>query len=126
MSTVTVLGVPVEHTTCEAATAQILAWARRRESRSVYLVNTHMLVEASEDPAFHAVLEEADLSCADGMPVAWMQRLLGAPSIVHVRGADLMSSVLGAAASSGVRVGLYGGKPEVLDELVRCRRRSAR
>ena len=37
--------------------------------------------------------------------------------VLRVRGADLMSRTLEAAAAAGVPVGLYGGRPEVLDAL---------
>lgn len=119
MSSILVLDVPVACTTRDAATSDILTWARAGASRYVCLVNTHMLVEAWGDPAFREVLERADLNCADGLPVAWMQARLGASKAEHIRGADLMISVLVAASDAGVRVGFYGGKPEVLEQLTR-------
>lgn len=104
-------------TSYAAATEQIVSWAHRRESRYVCLANTHMLVEAHDSPVFREVLANADLACPDGMPVVWMQRALGFRRASRVRGADLMWSVCEAAAANGIPIGLYGGRPEVIDTL---------
>jgi N-acetylglucosaminyldiphosphoundecaprenol N-acetyl-beta-D-mannosaminyltransferase len=118
MSTIEILGVPIEHTAYDAATSTVLGWASAGESRYVCLANTHMLVEAHDDPSFRSVLLASDLNCADGMPVAWMQRLLGAPAVSRVRGPDLMLHVAAAAACAGIPIGLYGGSESVLATLV--------
>jgi N-acetylglucosaminyldiphosphoundecaprenol N-acetyl-beta-D-mannosaminyltransferase len=118
MSTIEILGVPIEYTAYDAATSTVIAWAAAGQSRYVCLANTHMLVEAHDDPAFRSVLQQSDLNCADGMPVAWMQRLLGAPAVSRVRGPDLMLHVAAAAARAGIAIGLYGGSESVLTTLV--------
>ncbi|MEO8843494.1 MAG: WecB/TagA/CpsF family glycosyltransferase [Kofleriaceae bacterium] len=82
------------------------------------LANTHMLVEAHDDSAFRTVLEHSDLTCPDGMPVAWLQRLGGSPTVSRVRGPDLMFEVVTASAREGIPIGLYGGRPDTLAALI--------
>jgi N-acetylglucosaminyldiphosphoundecaprenol N-acetyl-beta-D-mannosaminyltransferase len=112
-----VLGIPIAHTTYEDATARILSWARARESRFVCLVNTHMLVEAHDDRTLREAIATADLNLADGMPVAWMQRLLGAPHVRRVRGPSLMLHTAEAAAREQIPIGLLGSTEDVLAKL---------
>jgi N-acetylglucosaminyldiphosphoundecaprenol N-acetyl-beta-D-mannosaminyltransferase len=116
--TIDVLGVPIAHATYEEATERVLGWARERQSRYVCLVNTHMLVEAHDDASFHDIVASADLNLPDGMPVAWMQHVLGAAATRRVRGPTLMLHTLAAAAREGLPVGLLGGTEAVLATLV--------
>jgi N-acetylglucosaminyldiphosphoundecaprenol N-acetyl-beta-D-mannosaminyltransferase len=83
------------------------------ESRAVLAANVHMVMEARDDPRFHADISLADLALADGMPLVWCLRSLGIKA-KHVRGTDVMVEVCRLAEVEGLAVGLYGGTPEVL------------
>ena len=111
-----VLGVRFDATTYADASARVLAWAARGESRTVFCSNTHSAVEAQDDPAFRDVLNRADLNTPDGVPVVWALRHLGVPA-ERVYGPDLTLRVLRDAAASGVPVAFYGSSPETLAAL---------
>jgi N-acetylglucosaminyldiphosphoundecaprenol N-acetyl-beta-D-mannosaminyltransferase len=74
-------------------------------------------MEAYDDPAFAAKVNAAGLVVPDGMPLVWMQKLQGAKDATRVRGNDLTINVCRYAAENGLKVGFYGGRQEVLDEI---------
>lgn len=112
------LGSPVHPTSLHGATELILSWARLRESRSVYLANVHMIMEAFDSRDFCAVMNTADLVCPDGMPLVWSLRGLGRREQQRVCGPDLTLRICAAAEKEAVQVGFYGGRPEVLAALI--------
>lgn len=83
----------------------------------VCLGNVHMVMTAYDDPEFSKVVEDADLVTNDGMPLVWAMRLLGHQDLERVYGPHLMHFLCHAAAKRGIPIGLYGGTPEVLDDL---------
>lgn len=113
-----VLGVPIDVVSRRAALDRVADWASRRESRVVCHANTHSVVTARGDSAFHEVLAAADLVTPDGMPVAWMMRALGRTGQERVDGPDMMWTLCEEAASRGDGVFLYGGAPDTLERLV--------
>ncbi len=111
---IAVLGQPLDVLSWDDALGRISAWAARRESRYVCISNAHSVVTGSQDPAFGAVLREADMVTSDGAPVAWMMRRLGAPGQQRINGPDLMWRYCALAAARGERIYLYGGTDETL------------
>lgn len=112
-----VLGTRIDPTSYAEATAQILDWARKAESRYVCCANVHVVMEAYDSPAYQAHVNAADLVTPDGMPLVWELRRTTNPVQSRVYGPDLMISVIEAAATDNVGIGLLGGKPKVLAEL---------
>lgn len=113
-----VLGTRVDPTSYAEATARVIDWAKRHESRYVCIANVHVVMEAYDSPAFQSQINAADLVTPDGMPLVWALRRQGNPDQTRVYGPDLMMTVIEAAARENVPVGLLGGKQEVLDALV--------
>jgi N-acetylglucosaminyldiphosphoundecaprenol N-acetyl-beta-D-mannosaminyltransferase len=112
-----ILGMRVDATSYGHAAQQILGWARRGESRYVCVATVNNVIEARDDPGYHAVIEAADLITPDGMPLVWGLRLLGVAGATRVYGPDLTPAVCALASEQGVPVGFYGGTEEVLDRL---------
>lgn len=109
-----VMGAPIDVIDQRAAVQQVSAWAQRKESRVVCICNAHSVVTATRDASFMQVLEQADMATADGAPVAWMLRRLGAAGQARVSGPDLMLDCCAAAACSGEAIFLYGGTADTL------------
>lgn len=112
-----ILDVSVHPTSYAEATERIISWAKAKQAKSVYAANVHMIMEGVDDPAFKALINQADLVTPDGMPLVWALRRLGAPGAKRVYGPTLMLHVLQAAEAEGLNVGLYGSQPHVLDDL---------
>lgn len=108
-----VVSIRVDVTSYSDSTARIIRWAREGKPAYVCVANVHMTMEAHDDPAFRKVVNGAELTVPDGMPLVWALQLLGAPSATRVRGPDLTLWVAAAAAEAGIPVGVYGGTSEV-------------
>jgi N-acetylglucosaminyldiphosphoundecaprenol N-acetyl-beta-D-mannosaminyltransferase len=72
--------------------------------------NLDHLRRCQRDVSFSALVEEADLVVADGMPLVWASWLQGTPLPQRVAGSDLISSLSAAAAGQGRSIFLLGGE----------------
>jgi N-acetylglucosaminyldiphosphoundecaprenol N-acetyl-beta-D-mannosaminyltransferase len=81
------------------------------EGGVVVTPNVDHLRRCRRDLHFAAVLAEADLVVADGMPLVWASRLQGTPLPQRIAGSDLISSLSAAAAQQGRSIFLLGGDP---------------
>lgn len=97
----------------------VVTWAGERTGRVVCAANVHMVMEAWDDTSFSAMLAGADLIVCDGRPLVWWSRLQGDRVARQTRGLDLMLASCALAARHGLKVGVYGGHPEVAQELRR-------
>ena len=78
---------------------------------AVVTPNLDHLRRCTRDMLFHAIIAEADLAVADGMPLIWASRLQGTPLPQRVAGSDLISSLSDGAPKRGRTVFLLGGAP---------------
>ncbi len=78
---------------------------------TVVTPNLDHLRRCVRDLHFRAMLGEADLVVADGMPLIWASRLQGTPLPGRVAGSDLISSLSAEAARAGRSLFLLGGAP---------------
>ncbi len=76
---------------------------------TVVTPNLDHLRRCVKDLHFGALVAEADLVVADGMPLVWASRLQGTPLPERVAGSNLISSLTAAAAQHGRSVFLLGG-----------------
>lgn len=113
-----VLGSHIDALSWEDTLARIVSWASHHQSRYVTLCNVHSVVTASDDPAFHRVIEKADLALPDGAPVAWALRREGFRSQERLNGPDLMWRYLATAERIGQAVYFYGSTDETLGKLL--------
>lgn len=96
----------------EAADLIVGAAARGRRGY-VVTPNVDHVVRYLQDPAFRAAYAAAALCVADGVPVIWAARLVGARLQGRVAGADLLPAVCERAAPAGLSVFLLGGREGV-------------
>lgn len=104
----------VSRTSYDGASDVIVKWALQRESRYVCVANVHMVMEAYDTKSFQDVVNNADLTTPDGMPLVWSMRLLGAHEQQRVYGPTLTLHICEKAAQSAVPIALYGGTEESL------------
>jgi N-acetylglucosaminyldiphosphoundecaprenol N-acetyl-beta-D-mannosaminyltransferase len=72
-----------------------------------------------QDLTFGALVSEADLVVADGMPLVWASRVQGTPLPQRVAGSDLISTLSAAAAERGRSIYLLGGDAGTADAAAR-------
>jgi N-acetylglucosaminyldiphosphoundecaprenol N-acetyl-beta-D-mannosaminyltransferase len=107
-----ILGLPIDMTTTAGAAIAIEAAVRERRRLSLVTPNVNWLVRAHRDPHARRQIIDADLSLADGAPVAALARLLGAPIGERAAGADLFEALRLRPGFAGrrIRVFFFGGR----------------
>jgi N-acetylglucosaminyldiphosphoundecaprenol N-acetyl-beta-D-mannosaminyltransferase len=113
-----ILDTRIDASSYADASRQILAWARARETRSVFCANVHMIMEGFDHPSFRQQINAADLVTSDGMPLVWALRRLGIGEASRVYGPDLTTSLLSQAEADGLQVGFLGATPDTLARLL--------
>jgi N-acetylglucosaminyldiphosphoundecaprenol N-acetyl-beta-D-mannosaminyltransferase len=81
--------------------------------------NVDILRQWARSPEIRALIADANLIVADGMPLLWASTLQGTPLPERVAGSTLISSLTAAAALQGASVFLLGGNPGTADEAAR-------
>ena len=98
-----------------ADTMRVVHEAVRNRSRLfISTANMDFLTISLKDSVFRQALLDSDLCVADGMPLVWMSRLLGARLPERVTGADLFEQLSQEPTPSGhhpVKVFFFGGLP---------------
>jgi N-acetylglucosaminyldiphosphoundecaprenol N-acetyl-beta-D-mannosaminyltransferase len=108
----------VDATSYEAATRQVLDWAKGAQPAYVCVANVDTAMKAHDHADFRDIVNGANLVTPDGMPLVWCLRLLGHATACRVYGPDLTEVVLRAAAQVNVPVGFYGGDEKTLAALL--------
>ena len=109
-----VLGLPIDALDMPMILRRIDAAAARRSPFLISTPNLNFLVNSRSDAEFRESVLDSDLCPADGMPVVWIARLIGAPIRQRVSGSDIFEA-LKAPDRLGrrLKVFLFGGAPGV-------------
>jgi len=104
-------GIAIDSLTEADCVAHLMSELAEGRGGWVITPNLDHLRRAGHDPEFRAMLTEADLVVADGMPLVWASRLQGTPLPERVAGSSLVWSLAEAAARAGRSLYLLGGDP---------------
>lgn len=113
-SRVNVLGLNVAITSFDQLRKDVLRLVFNQTPAYVCFATAHMIVAATKVRAIGDAYREAAIVSPDGVPVAWVLRMLGARTARCVSGPRATPEILRMAAENGIRVGFYGGRPETL------------
>jgi N-acetylglucosaminyldiphosphoundecaprenol N-acetyl-beta-D-mannosaminyltransferase len=102
-------GVKLDAITEKQCIAHVLDEIEAGRGGMLVTPNLDHLHRCSTNLAFSALVAEADLVVADGMPLVWASRLQGTPLPERVAGSNLITTLSGAAAARGRSVYLLGG-----------------
>ncbi len=95
---VNVLGVGISVIDQDRAREFLFDAVRQGRRGYVAVTGVHGVSEAQNDPVLRDILNRALLCTPDGMPMVWMGRFQGKPSIQRVYGPDLMLNLVRAFA----------------------------
>lgn len=112
-TSIRILGVRVDALTYADLLARIGDFIASGAPHQISTVNPEFVMEARRNPAFAAVLEEADLCLADGAGLLWAARRLGRPLPERVTGSDSVPLIARRAAEAGWRAYFLGAAPGV-------------
>lgn len=113
-----ILGMRVDASNYGEVTAELVTQAKLRKSTYVCIANVHMCMEAYDDPDFKNIVNSADIVTSDGMPLVIGLRALGLKNAQRVYGPDLTLWMCEAAVKENLKIGLYGGTIESLNDFV--------
>jgi N-acetylglucosaminyldiphosphoundecaprenol N-acetyl-beta-D-mannosaminyltransferase len=91
----------------------VIALRARGAGGTVVTPNVDHVVLAEKDEEFRRAYQSASLALADGKPLVWLSRALGAPLPEKVSGSDLVEPLCARAAQDGSRVFFLGAAPGV-------------
>jgi len=91
--------------------------ARKRSSKYVLFMNSHMIHEYHRTKEFKLVVEEADFICPDGTPLLYSMNLLRSVRSDRVAGNDMIFSLLSEAQKNKLKVFFYGSTDHVLKKI---------
>lgn len=109
LPTIRLMGVRLHAITEAQANEHILDSLDRRRGGVVITPNLDHLRRAVRDQSYKDMIERADLSVADGMPLVAAARLRGTPLPERVAGSDMISGLSELASKRGRSVYLLGG-----------------
>jgi N-acetylglucosaminyldiphosphoundecaprenol N-acetyl-beta-D-mannosaminyltransferase len=114
---VNVLGVGISVLDQGRAREFLFDAVRNNRRGYVTVTGVHGVSEAQDDPVLKNILNNAMLTTPDGMPMVWMGKLQGHPTIQRVYGPDLMLNLCEHSPAEGFTHFFYGGVPGVADQL---------
>jgi N-acetylglucosaminyldiphosphoundecaprenol N-acetyl-beta-D-mannosaminyltransferase len=96
------------------AVSMIEKWIDRRQQNYVLAVPAHCIVDCQRDSELRRIYNRAGMVTPDGMPVAWILRMMGFRHVDRVYGPDLMLAMCQRSVERGFKHFLYGGWPPVV------------
>lgn len=112
-----VLGQQIDLLDMQGFVDLVDALATSGHSSYVCFCNAHSLVTQGDDHRLAGALAAADARAADGWPVAWFLRRMGAAGLDRVSGPDFMMRYCEHAAQRHQAMYLYGSTPATLEAL---------
>jgi N-acetylglucosaminyldiphosphoundecaprenol N-acetyl-beta-D-mannosaminyltransferase len=106
----------VDSLTFAEALDEIEALVAAGRGGSVFTPNVDHVVNADDNASFRDAYAAASLSLADGQPLVWVSRLLGARLPEKISGSDLVFPLMERAAARRWRVYLLGGGEGVAEK----------
>jgi len=105
---VAILGVPIDNVTMNGALEEIEAEIDEGGFHQIATANVDFLINSISDLELKEILCACDLVLADGMPLVWASRLMGASLQERVSGSDLVPRLVELAAARGYGIFLLG------------------
>jgi len=110
------LNVRIDRVDFAAAMERVRQAIDVRRPQQIVTVNVDFVKLACADSEYRRLINTADLNVADGMPLLWAARLIGAPLPERITGTDLVLGCARMAAERGYRLFLLGAAPGVADQ----------
>lgn len=111
------LGASISTGSYKSFIDRIMDLAQTRISSYICVMNVHMLMEARQDKNFARIVNNADMTTPDGMPLVLGMNSLYNSNQERVAGMDLISSLLNRAETEKTGVFFYGSTDDVLDTI---------
>ena len=108
--------MPIDAVDMETVQRSIAAAAIRTEPFLISTANLNFLATSLRDAEFRELLLISNLCSADGAPVVWAARMLGAPMRGRIAGSDMFMALRAAKRAPPLKVFLFGGDADIAAE----------
>lgn len=88
--------------------------AKTQKSSYVCVANVHMLIEGYQDSIFQEIINNANMTTPDGMPLAKAMKWLYGIDQERVAGMDLMPDLMRKCAQQNLSIYFYGSTDDIL------------
>ena len=99
----------------DAATDEIMRYAREKQGAQVVTLGTEMVVYAQRDAQYRQIVNACALSLCDTVGLLTVARAAGATLRDRVTGVELIEHLCARAAAEGVSVYLFGSAPGIAE-----------
>ena len=114
-----VLGVKIDTVSTEDLLTRIEDLVADRRPRQITYVNAHCILNYLKDPGYAQIVDKSEIVYADGQGVVWASRFSETRLPERVNAGDFSPEFARFCVRNRYRVYLLGGRPEVLESLVR-------
>jgi len=111
------LGVKIDKISLAGTWDKIKGFLVDDRQHYIVTVNADFLARAHKDENFRDILNQADLSVADGAGVIWASKLFGESLPGRISGVDLMAGILNREAGIRENIFLLGGRHGVAEKI---------
>jgi N-acetylglucosaminyldiphosphoundecaprenol N-acetyl-beta-D-mannosaminyltransferase len=115
-----ILGVGITNETGENILEYVLKMLQKGERITIVTPNPEILVYANKHKEYQKILNEAQVSLADGVGLLWAGRMLGKPLKRRVTGVDFVENLCKATRENPVSMGFLGGGPGIAERAADC------
>lgn len=115
-NSIRLLGMRVDRVDMAGALGLVEEFIRQGTPHHIVTADASMVVTATEDPEFAAIVEASDLVTPDGAGILWATKRNGEPIPAKVSGVDLAARCVALSAEKGWRIFFFGAAPGVAEE----------
>lgn len=112
----TILGFQIDNLTFEQALQRLVELAKHKTNAYVTLSNVHMVVESLLNKKFNAIVSNATLRLADGMPLCHATRLIYSEKLERIAGMDLLPAILHVAEQESLSIYFLGSQEHIMQK----------
>jgi N-acetylglucosaminyldiphosphoundecaprenol N-acetyl-beta-D-mannosaminyltransferase len=106
-----IFGMPIDAISMPAVLQRVEVAVQKGAPYLISTPNLNFLVQTQLNADFRESVLSSDLCPADGMPIVWLARLLGVPTISRIAGSDIFDALNSPSrAGRPVSIFLFGGQ----------------
>ncbi|MFW6029635.1 MAG: WecB/TagA/CpsF family glycosyltransferase, partial [Halanaerobiales bacterium] len=112
-----ILGIKVNKVNMREAIKEVRKFLVKKKKAYIVTPNSEIIVMAQEDKELAGIINNSDLSIADGAGVVFPSKFYKKPLTERVAGFDLMSELLKLSAEDNYSIYFLGGEKGVVDKV---------
>jgi N-acetylglucosaminyldiphosphoundecaprenol N-acetyl-beta-D-mannosaminyltransferase len=109
-----IISLNISQLSYSETTDEIMRLAKKKEPSYICFANVHMTIEAYDNSSFADIVNNANIVCADGMPIVFANKILYKNTIERVAGMDMVPTILKESEETKLSVFFYGTSSEIL------------